>query len=102
MLFRSNVCDGYIRLRHIGLSQSQSEKGIDGVHSVRIEFWPIAYRFRSGHRMRVIVASGAHPRYSRNHGTGEPLGDAVHFQISEQEIFHDDAHPSRVVVPVCV
>jgi len=31
----------------------------DGTRCVRIEFWPTAYCYRQGHRIRVIVASGA-------------------------------------------
>ena len=66
----------------------------------RIEFWPIAYRFRQSHPMRIIVASGAHPRYARKLGSGEPLADAVTFAIAQQEIFHDPDHPSRILLPI--
>ncbi|MEQ1946085.1 MAG: CocE/NonD family hydrolase [Bryobacteraceae bacterium] len=90
----TNVCDGYIRV-HPG----QAELGGDGVAKIRVEFWPIAYRYKKGHRIRVLLASGAHPRFARNHGTGEPLGDAVKFVSARQEIFHDAAHPSHIVLP---
>jgi hypothetical protein len=49
----------------------------------------------------VIVASGAHPRYARNPGTGDSLADAVTLQVARQQIFHDAAHPSRIVLPIC-
>ena len=61
---------------------------------VSIEFWPTAYRFKRGHRIRVIVAGGAHPRYSRNPGSGEPLGDATTMVVAHQRILHGPGiHP---------
>jgi putative CocE/NonD family hydrolase len=92
----TNVCDGYIRVR------PNRREPFDGeTCRVRIEFWPTAYRYRQGHRIRVIVASGAHPRYARNPGTGDSLADAVTLQVARQQIFHDAAHPSRIVLPIC-
>ncbi len=91
----TNVCDGYIRLR-------PQRPGVlaDGTRQVHIEFWPTAYRYREGHRLRVIVSSGAHPRYARNLGAGEPLGDAVTFHRAHQQILHDPRHPSRILLPI--
>ena len=91
----TNVCDGYIRIRPHRPSAS-----IDGTRHVHVEFWPTAYRYRQGHRMRVIVASGAHPRYARNLGSGEPLADAVSFHVAKQQILHDPDHPSRILLPI--
>ncbi len=39
---------------------------------VSIELDDIAYRFRAGSRIRVIIAGGSHPRFARNLGTDEP------------------------------
>jgi hypothetical protein len=72
----------------------------DEIRYISIDFWPTAYRYRQGHRVRVIVASGAHPRYARNLGSGEPLGDAVTFHAAYQQIFHDPRHPSRILLPI--
>jgi len=62
--------------------------------------WPTAYRFKEGHRIRLHVASGAHPRFARNLGSGEPIGSAMTFNVAEQEVFHDSDHPSAVILPV--
>ncbi|MBZ5635593.1 MAG: CocE/NonD family hydrolase [Acidobacteriia bacterium] len=93
----TNVCDGYIRIRPHRPSPLN-----DGVRHVHIEFWPTAYCFRQGHRMRIIVASGAHPRYARNLGSSEPLADAVTFHVAHQQIFHDPHHPSQILLPIGV
>lgn len=71
-----NVCDGVIRTTG------------EGVREVRVELWPTAHRFAAGHRLRVQVASGAHPRLVRNHGTGEALGEAVDLVPCDVEVFH--------------
>jgi uncharacterized protein len=89
----SNVCDGYRRLRPDGSPGSDARK-------VKIEFWPTAYRFKRGHRMRIIVASGAHPRYARNPGSGEPLGDATSMVRAHQRILHGPEHPSAMTLAV--
>lgn len=91
-----NICDGLLRLRP-GLF----ERAADGTMCVRVELWPTACRFRKGHRLRVQVSSGAHPRFSRNPGSGEPLATATTLVAADQHIWHDAQHPSAIVLPVC-
>jgi uncharacterized protein len=67
---------------------------------VAIEFWPTAYRFERGHRIRIIVASGAHPRYVRNPGTGECLGEGQTMITQHQEILQGPDHPSAITLSV--
>jgi putative CocE/NonD family hydrolase len=85
-----NVCDALERVT-----------GAAGeVHRVRVALWPTAHRFRRGHRVRVQVSSGAHPRYARNPGTGGPLADATRLVAAAQEVFHDPERPSAVTLSV--
>ena len=67
-----NVCDALVRVEPGRFAQDA-----DGVSRVTFELWPTAHRFAAGHRLRALVASGAHPRYARNTGTGEPLATAA-------------------------
>jgi hypothetical protein len=46
------------------------------------------------------VSSGAHPRYARNLGGGEPLGTAVALHTARQAVYHDPGRPSAVLLPV--
>lgn len=87
------VVDGYVRLR-----PGRPDADADGVRRIRIDCWPTAYRFRRGHRIRLIVASGAHPRYARNTGTGEPLATATEMVPAHQEILHGSNYPSFVAL----
>ncbi|HTC89867.1 MAG TPA: CocE/NonD family hydrolase [Bryobacteraceae bacterium] len=95
----SNVCDGYTRLRPELAVAGRSMADV-GSRKVHVEFWPTAYRFRRGHRIRVIVASGAHPRHARNLGGDESLGDAQTMVIAHQEILHGPGHRSAIILSV--
>jgi putative CocE/NonD family hydrolase len=90
-----NICDGVIRLKNGAV-----ERQLDGTLKIIVKLWPTAHRFLCGHRVRLQVSSGAHPRFARNTGSGEPLGTARKMWIADQTIFHDPAHPSAVILPV--
>lgn len=90
-----NVTDALIRL-----SPDEPPRDADGIAHVRLDLWPIAHRFRAGHRIRVQISSGAHPRYARNPGTGEDPLRATRLLAADQEVFHDAARPSSVELSV--
>jgi predicted acyl esterase len=62
--------------------------------------WPTAHRFAAGHRLRVQVSSGAHPRFARHPGTGQSLQEHSPLLAARQRVFHDPQHPSAVFLPV--
>jgi putative CocE/NonD family hydrolase len=90
-----NICDGLQRL-----TPTAWRRGADGVSALEVHLWPAAHVFRRGHRVRVQVSSGAHPRFARNLGGGEPLPTAVNMRAADQEIWHDPDHPSAIVLPI--
>jgi hypothetical protein len=90
-----NVSDGIIRL-----SPANVTKDADWVFNTTIAMWPTANTFKAGHRIRLQVSSGAHPLFARNTGSGEALATATKLCVADQEIWHDAAHPSTLVLPV--
>ncbi|HKT54343.1 MAG TPA: CocE/NonD family hydrolase, partial [Caulobacteraceae bacterium] len=82
------VCDGYVRTVLDG----------DEPSAVTIECFPTAWRFARGNAIRLIVASGAFPRYARNLGTGEPLGEGADMQSACQEILFGPEAKSALVL----
>ena len=90
-----NVCDALIRL-----TAGEPPRDRDGVAPVQFELWPTAHRFAAGHRIRVQVSSGAHPRYAPNPGTGEDPLRATRAVVAEQEVLHDAERPSSVTISV--
>jgi putative CocE/NonD family hydrolase len=89
-----NVCDG---IRRILPSQVAADN--QGVRGVEVDLWPTGHRFDRGHRIRVQVASAAFPRFARNPNTGEPPATATRLVPADQEVFHDPAHPSHILLP---
>jgi uncharacterized protein len=90
-----NICDGLVRL-----TPEQWNPASDGVSQVNVDLWPMAHVFRRGHRIRVQVSSGAHPRFARNLGGGEPFGTATTMRRADVEVWHDADHPSAIVLPI--
>lgn len=79
-----NVSDGIVRL---------TDATPDTALPVEFALWPIAHTFRRGHRIRLQVSGGAHPRYGRNHGTEEPFATSTWLQASDRTVLHDAPHP---------
>lgn len=86
-----NICDGLCRIN----------TGRD-LGCVSVDMWATAYHFRAGHRLRLVVGSGAHPHWNRNLGTDEPLATGTALCAADQTIYHDAARPSALVLPVTV
>jgi putative CocE/NonD family hydrolase len=81
-----NVCDGILRC------------GPGTTQPVRVDLWPTAHRFARGHRVRLQVSGGAHPRFARNLGTGEPLATGTRLAVSDRTVYHDPDRPSHVTL----
>lgn len=92
-----NLCDGILRVTPDLATTLRQD---DGALCVCLELWPTANRFKRGERLRLQVSSGAHPRFARNPGSGERLGEATTLMIAEQTVYHDPAHPSAIILPV--
>jgi putative CocE/NonD family hydrolase len=90
-----NLCDGILRLTPGSIPPEP-----DGSLHISIEVWPTAYHFRKGQRIRVQVSSGAHPRFARNLGSGEPMRTGTTLCVADQIVYHDPEHPSAILLPV--
>jgi putative CocE/NonD family hydrolase len=88
-----NVCDALQRV-YPGLFEQTGESW-----RVAFELWPMAHRFAGGHRIRLQVSSGAHPRYGRNPGTGEDPATATTLRAVDIEILHGRRHPAALLLP---
>jgi hypothetical protein len=81
-----NVSDGFVRL------DTADTAGV-----VRKELDAVAHRFGAGHRIRLQISGGSHPRFARNLGTEEPAAGATRIVPSHRTI---TLGGSRVVLPV--
>jgi putative CocE/NonD family hydrolase len=82
----TNVSDGFIRLA--------TDSG-----TVRLELDPVAHRFSTGSRIRVLVAGGSHPRFVRNLGTDEPPISGRRMAPATHTVHHGAQGASLLVLP---
>jgi len=78
-----NITDGLRRLEEHGRAV--------------VEMSHTAHRFRPGHRIRLQISGGAHPRWARNYGTAEPLATATRMLATKTTIWHTSALVLSVV-----
>ena len=90
-----NICDGLFRVQ-----PGRGEPQPDGSLLVEVDMTATAYQFQTGHRLRLQVSSGAHPRISRNLGTGDPIMHGTAMHAAQQIIYHDPEHPSALILPL--
>ena len=68
-------------------------------HEITIRLLPTAWRFKTGHRIRLQIAGGAHPRWNRNPGTNQPALDATTLLPASQTVFYGTQHLSKLTLP---
>jgi putative CocE/NonD family hydrolase len=90
-----NICDALLRL-----APDRPAAEADGTLRARFDLSALGHRFRRGHRLRLQVSGGAHPRYARNMGTGDLPLAATRLEPSRRRVHHDPAHPSAIILPV--
>jgi putative CocE/NonD family hydrolase len=88
-----NVCDALVRV------PGEFTEPFDEAVRVAFDLWPMGHRFAAGHCIRLQVASGAHPRYGRNPGTGEAWLTARTMRAVDIELLHGRRYPSVLVLP---
>ncbi|MBY9003341.1 MAG: CocE/NonD family hydrolase, partial [Candidatus Lokiarchaeota archaeon] len=70
---------------------------------VDIDLWSTAYKFNTGHRIRIVISSSNYPRFAANPNTGAPQ-EIYSYQylqkyIANNSILIGPAYPSRVILP---
>ena len=90
-----NICDGLHRVR-----PEVDRIAREGASLITIDMGATAYCFQPGHRLRLQVSSGAHPRWSRNLGSGELDGIDSDMVTAEQIVYHDRRRSSTLIIPV--
>ena len=70
------------------------------IYDFRIDLGPVAHFFKPGHRIRLQITSSAFPYFDRNMNTGNPIGVDAEGPVAEITVFHDEAHPSCLILPV--
>jgi putative CocE/NonD family hydrolase len=98
--FDLGVQDGIIRARYRNSLEYAELMKPGDVYQISIDVYPTAMIFKKGHRIRLDISSSNFPRFDVNPNTGEPLNDNRRSVIAVNTIYHDDRHPSQIVLPI--
>jgi len=67
---------------------------------ITIALTDVAHVFRAGHRIRLQLAGGAHPRFARNLGVPPDLVRGTRTVPVTHRVLHDASYPAALTLPV--
>jgi len=94
------VCYGMVRVRHRNTYEREELVEPGQVVELRIELGATACRFQAGHRIRLEITSSDFPNHDRNHNTGGDDLAETEMTPATQTVYHTEALPSRLILPV--
>jgi putative CocE/NonD family hydrolase len=98
--FAQNLTEGIVRARYRN-SQEKAELMNPGqIYKFTLDLWATSNVFLKGHRLRLEISSSNFPRFDRNLNTGEDAARATRAVKATNTIYHDNDHPSALVLPV--
>ena len=95
-----NLCEGIQRARYRHGLDKPSLLEVGKPERYEIDLWVTSNLFKTGHRIRLEVASSNFPRFDRNPNSGKPFGTDTELLTAKQTILHDKDHPSHLLLPV--
>ncbi|MFP4589604.1 MAG: CocE/NonD family hydrolase [Candidatus Acetothermia bacterium] len=94
------ITEGYLRARYRESLEEQKLLEPGRVYEFSFEMnYEVNNSFLPGHRIRVSVTSSYFPRLSRNPNTGADIGEGEKTRPAVQQVYHDQEHPSRILLP---
>jgi putative CocE/NonD family hydrolase len=98
--FAQNLTEGIIRARYRDSQEKPALMTAGRIYKLTIDLWSTSNVFLKGHVLRLEVSSSNFPRFDRNLNTGEAEGVGEKFVSATNTIYHDEAHPSALVLPL--
>lgn len=98
--FAMNVAEGAIRARFRNGLDKLELLDPGKTYEFEIDMNGTANVFQPGHRIRVDITSSNFPQFDRNPNTGDPLGSSGAVRIARQTVYHTQAQPSQIILPV--
>ncbi|MGV3754585.1 MAG: CocE/NonD family hydrolase, partial [Verrucomicrobiota bacterium] len=92
--------DAIVRTRFRDSLKEERLMQVGSVYPVTIKLYPTSNVFKQGHRIRVDISSSNFPRFDVNPNTGEPLNQHRRFVVAMNAIYHDQQHPSHILLPL--
>jgi putative CocE/NonD family hydrolase len=88
-----NLTDQIVRLTPDRITPGQ-------VAEVAMDLTDLSHVFGAGHRIRLQVSVGAHPRFARNLGTADNPAFTASVATVTRDVLHEADHPSALVLTV--
>jgi uncharacterized protein len=99
--FAQNITEGILRARFRESTIGAPQLITPGqVYEYKIDLWSTSNVFLKGHRIRLEVSSSNFPRFDRNLNTGKDSSSDSMIVKATNELLHDAAHPSTLILPV--
>jgi uncharacterized protein len=98
------LTDGILRARYRSSTAQPAPLEPGRAYELHIDLVATANRFKAGHCIRLEVSSSNFPRFDRNTNTGGPIAEEseADFIVATNLIFHDQARPSHLILPIIV
>jgi putative CocE/NonD family hydrolase len=98
--FAQRLTDGIVRARYRDGGDKPSLVTPGQIYLYDIDLWNTCQKFKKGHSLRLELSSSTFPKYDRNQNTGDELGKTSSTVVARQTIYHDDQHPSYILIPM--
>lgn len=94
-----NITDGAVRVSY---NNSLTRKLLTPgeVRCVEVKLGNTCNVFGKGSRIRLLLSGSGFPKYDLNQRTKDRIGSSPEMRTSEDIIYHDSGHPSRLELPV--
>jgi putative CocE/NonD family hydrolase len=98
--FAQNLTSGILRLRYRNSQERAELANPAEIYHLNVDLWATSNVFLAGHKLRLEVSSSNFPRFDRNLNTGEQQARATRMVKATNAVYHDQAHPSAVILPM--
>ena len=95
-----NLTEGIIRARYRDSQERPELMNPGQIYKLELDLWATSNVFRKGHILRLEISSSNFPRFDRNLNTGLDVAHAQDFVSATNAIYHDDQHPSVLILPI--
>ena len=98
--FVQNLTEGILRMRYRNTQERPEMMKPGTVYPITVDLAGTSNVFLAGHKLRLEIASSNFPRFDRNLNTGEEQASATHVVKATNTVWHDQRHPSALILPV--
>ncbi|MBS1851179.1 MAG: CocE/NonD family hydrolase [Acidobacteria bacterium] len=98
--YAQNLAEGILRMRYRNSRERAENMKPGTIYPVAIDMVATSNVFLAGHRLRLEISSSNFPRFDRNLNTGEDQAHATRTVKASNTVWHDQKHPSALVLPV--